>query len=129
MDEITADKLVSAYIGLRNAIQKKEDEVTELKKKQESISQELLAICNEQNIDSLRTAYGTVIRKVQSSYWTNDWEKMYEFIKEHDALHLLHQRIHSTHMKEFLEENPGSVPPGLQADRMYIVSVRKPTSK
>jgi hypothetical protein len=30
-------------------------------------------------------------------------------------------------MNKFLEENPTLVPPGLQADTEYDVSVRKPT--
>jgi len=30
-------------------------------------------------------------------------------------------------MSKFLEENPTLVPPGLQADTEYDVSVRKPT--
>lgn len=129
MEEITADKLVSAYIGLRNAIQQKEDEITELKKKQEDVSQELLTICNEQNIDSLRTPYGTASRSVRTHYWTDDWHEMYQFIKAHDAHHLLEKRIHNGNMKDFLQENPNTLPPGLQADRKYVISVRKPTNK
>lgn len=129
MEEITADKLVSAYIGLRNAIQQKEDEITELKKKQEDVSQELLTICNEQNIDSLRTPYGTASRSVRTHYWTDDWYEMYQFIKAHDAHHLLEKRIHNGNMKDFLQENPNTLPPGLQADRKYVISVRKPTNK
>jgi hypothetical protein len=32
-------------------------------------------------------------------------------------------------MKQFLEENPGVVPPGLNSDSEYAITVRKPTSK
>ena len=54
---------------------------------------------------------------------------MHKFMKENDALHLLEQRIHNGNMKQFLEDNPDKSPMGLQADRRYTVSVRKPTSK
>jgi hypothetical protein len=54
---------------------------------------------------------------------------MYKFIAENDAYHLLEKRIHNTNMKEFLEENPDALPIGLQSDRKYAVSVRKPTKK
>jgi hypothetical protein len=125
----TADKLVSAYINIRNAVADKEEEIKTLKKTQEKMAAALLALCAEQNIDSIRTPFGTASRRISTNYWTNDWHEMYEFIKRHDALHLLHQRIHSTHMKEFLEENPGNVPPGLQADRNYAITVYKPTNR
>jgi hypothetical protein len=32
-------------------------------------------------------------------------------------------------MKEFLEDNPDQMPVGLQTNRKYILSVRKPTKK
>jgi hypothetical protein len=54
---------------------------------------------------------------------------MYKFMQEHEAMHLLEQRIHNGNMKQFLEENPDAMPAGLQADRKYTVQVRKPTSK
>jgi hypothetical protein len=125
----TADKLVSAYINIRNAIQDKEDEIKALKETQEQMSAALLELCGEQNIDSIRTPFGTATRSVKTHYWTNDWHEMHEFIKENDALHLLEKRLHNTHMKEFLDENPGRVPPGLQAERKFVMTVRKPTNK
>lgn len=125
----TADKLVSAYINIRNAIADKEEEIKALKETQEKMAEALLELCTEQNIDSIRTPFGTASRSIRTNYWTNDWHEMHEFIKAHDALHLLEKRIHNTHMKEFLEENPSTVPPGLQSDRKYVITVRKPTNK
>jgi hypothetical protein len=36
----------------------------------------------------------------------------YKFIKEHDALQLLFQRINSSNMEQFLEEKPRPAPAG-----------------
>jgi hypothetical protein len=88
-----------------------------------------LEICNTQNVDSLKTPEGTAMRRAATRYWTSDWQSMYEFIKEHDAPVLLEQRIHNTHMKQFLEENPETLPMGLNTDTKYVISVRKPTNK
>jgi hypothetical protein len=93
------------------------------------VANKLLKICNEQNLDSLRTAEGTVTRRVKSRYWTTDWEHMYKFIKENDAPFLLEQRIHNGNMKQFLEENPDRHPAGLQVDSKYAITVRKPTNR
>ena len=128
-----ADKLVPVYIKIRDAIREKEhqhkEEMSALKEQLESVAQALLDICEENGQDGFRTPEGTVTRRVTSRYWTSDWESMYKLIKEHDAPHLLEQRIHNGNMKQFLEENPDVLPAGLQADRKYTVQVRKPTSK
>lgn len=129
MEDTTAGKMVAAYIRLREAIREKEDEIKALKEKQELVSASMLDLCSKEDIDSIKTPFGTLTRRVYSSYWTSDWDQMYKFIAENDAYHLLEKRIHNTHMKEFLEENPDALPIGLQSDRKYAVSVRKPTKK
>jgi hypothetical protein len=125
----TADKLAAIYIKMREAVKEKEEEIKIIKTQQERINQELLDLCEEQNLDSLKTPAGTVTRRVQTNFWTSDWEEMHKFIKENDAFHLLEKRIHNTSMKEFLADNPDQMPVGLQTNRKYILSVRKPTKK
>jgi len=132
-EAIPADKLVAVYRRIRAAIEEREEahtqEINTLKEKLEMVANKLLKICNEQNLDSLRTAEGTVTRRVKSRYWTTDWEHMYKFIKENDAPFLLEQRIHNGNMKQFLEENPDRHPAGLQVDSKYAITVRKPTNR
>lgn len=129
MSEVTADKLISAYIKLRNARQKLtqdfESADAELKTKQDKVSEMLLEICKEMGADSIKTQFGTASRRLSIRYKTTDWDSMYKFIKEHDAYHLLEQRIHQTNMKNLLEENPEMVPMGLSSDSEYVISVRK----
>ena len=133
MHDIKADELVLAYRKIRDAIQEKEDahkqEIASLRAQQELISDALLGLCNDQNLDSIRTSQGTVTRSTTTRYWTSDWESMYNFIKEQDAPYLLEQRIHNGNMRQFLEENPDQLPVGLNADTKYVIRVRKPTSK
>ena len=128
-EEYTADKLASIYIKMRSAIKEHEDEIAKIKKQQEVVSEKLLELCNTENLDSLRTPEGTVTRRVQSSYWTGDWEEFYAFVRKHDAYHLLEKRIHNGNMKQFLEDNPEDIPIGLQSNKKYVISVRKPTTK
>ena len=129
MSEITADKLISAYIKLRTARQKLtqdyESADAELREKQDKVSEMLLDICKDMGADSIKTQFGTATRRLSIRYKTTDWDSMYKFIKEHDAYHLLEQRIHQTNMKNLLEENPEMVPMGLSSDSEYVISVRK----
>ena len=127
--ETSADKLVSVYLKMRNAIKDKDEEIKKLKEQQDTVSDELLKLCESQEADGLKTPSGTVSRRVISSFWTSDWEHMYAFIKEHNAPQLLEKRIHNGNMKEFLADNPDVTPEGLQAKNRYAISVRKPTKK
>jgi hypothetical protein len=40
-------------------------------------------------------------------------------MREHGAVELLEKRIHQANMKEFLENNPETHPPGLHVDQEY----------
>lgn len=132
-ENLSLNELVSVYLRIREAIKEKEEqqkaELQELKDQFETVGNTLLELCNEQNVDSIKTPMGTVSRRVSSRYWTSDWDSMYQFINENDAPFLLEQRIHSSNMRQFLEENPEKFPMGLQNDRKYVIQVRKPTAK
>ena len=82
-------------------------------------------MCKAVDANSIKTNAGTIIRSVKSRYWTNDWDSMYRFIKEHDAFALLEKRLHQSHMKQFLDENPDAHPAGLNVEREFTVVVRR----
>lgn len=133
-DDLPADKLVLVYRKIRGVIDAKEDahkaEITGLKDQLDLVEAKLLDICNQQGVESLRTANGTATRSVRTRYNTSDWEAMYSFIGKHSAPYLLERRIHSGNMKEFLDEYPDTeLPPGLSADSKYSITVRKPSNK
>ena len=127
--EIKADKLVKTYVKIRDKrkelVEQYEKEDNNLKEALELIESELLEMCKETGADSLRTEFGTVTRRVAKRYWTNDWHSYHEFLKEHGALELLEKRIAQTNMSTFLEENPDLLPPGLNVDSRYTVTVRR----
>jgi hypothetical protein len=133
MTDIPINDLVAVYRKLRAAIEEAEtayeEKVKDLKEQMDTVSSELLNFCNEQNLDSVKTPSGTISRRVQTRYWTTDWEQMNNFIVEHQAVHLLEKRIHNGNMKQFLEDNPDVLPIGLQIDNKYIIQVRKPNDK
>lgn len=126
---IPTDKLVRAYVRIRDARKKLAEEYeksdAELKTSLETIEAKLLEACKTIGADSIRTPYGTISRRVAKRYWTNDWYSFYEFVKENEALELLEKRISQTNMGTFLEENPDKHPPGLNVDSRYTVVVRR----
>jgi hypothetical protein len=126
---VSSDKLAEIYIKIRDKRaelkEQFESQDNELKAQQDMLAEQMLALCQEQNADSIKTPAGTIIRKVDTRYWTTDWDSMYQFIEEHDAFPLLEKRLHQTNMRQFLEENPDLLPAGLQADSKYTVVVRR----
>lgn len=126
-----ADKLVKVYIRIRDAkakLQKEFDEaVGALDVQLDAIEAELLTLCKATGQDGGRTDHGTFTRTVKTRYWTSDWQSMYEFIKNHDALELLEQRVSQGNMKKFLQENPDTLPAGLNVDSKYSITVRRPS--
>jgi ATP-dependent Lon protease len=129
MESHNVEQLVKVYIKMRDARQRLQQEFDEadskIKVQQEAIQQALLELCKETGTDGLKTAAGTVSRTVKTRYWTSDWNSMKNFIKENDAFELLEQRVHQTNMKSFLEENPNLMPPGMNIDSRYAITVRR----
>lgn len=129
----TLAELTEVYIKIRDkrAENKRmfDAEDKDLEEQQDLLGAEMLEVCKQFEADSIRTPHGTIIRSVKSRYWTNDWDSMYQFIKEQGAFGLLEKRLHQTHMKEFLLENPDLLPIGLNVESEYTVTVRRSKEK
>jgi hypothetical protein len=125
MENITADKLVKIYIKIRDKRAELTKEADALEEQQNIIQAKLLEICKDTGAESLRTEFGTVTRRISKRYWTSDWDSFYKFMKEHDAMQLLQQRVSNGNMEQFLEENPDLHPPGLNVDASFAVTVRR----
>lgn len=123
------DKLTRTFIKIRehraglSADFKAKDKA--LAEQLDSIKIALLDHCKDHNVDSVRTGEGLFYRSVKTRYWTSDWEAMNRFVMEHELPEFFEKRLNQGVVKEFLEENPETVPPGLNVDSEYVVTVRK----
>ena len=128
-DQVPVDKLVRIYMKMRTAIQDPDAQIEAIKEQQQSVKNEIKDRMRDTGVESLRTDHGTVSLMEKTRYYTNDWDSFKKFMVEQDALDLLEKRIAQGNMKLFLEENPGVVPPGLNSDTEFEISVRKPSTK
>ena len=125
-EEVNTEKLAKIYVKIRDKRRELEKQVAELKEQQDLVGSQLLEICKAEGAQTIRTQFGTVSRRITKNYWTSDWDSFFKFLKENDAFSLMQQRINSTNMAQFLEENPDLHPPGLNADvNQTIVIVKK----
>jgi hypothetical protein len=96
-----------------------------MEEKMKTVKTAILDHMKELGAESLRTDAGTVYRTVRTTYSTNDWDSMNKFILEHSVPELLEKRLHQTNMKVFLEEHPDVLPPGLNANMEYSVTIKR----
>ena len=124
-----ASKLVKAYIKMRDAKaaleREYEEKINDISEQMGIIEHELLEMCKSTGQDGGKTEYGSFTRTVKTRYWTNDWDSMFTFIRENDAVELLEKRIHQGNFKEFLEQHPGKMPAGVNVDSKYAITVRR----
>jgi flagellar biosynthesis GTPase FlhF len=129
---IPLDKLARVYRKIYTKVQdltkEYESQIEELKAKQDEIKNAMKDQMMALGTSSVRTDEGTIILSQKTRYYTNDWDSFKQFVIEHDALDLFEKRIAQKNMSMFLEENPGSVPAGLNSMSEYAVTVRKPTN-
>lgn len=131
-ETIPLDKLAKVYRKIKSQIdtltQEYDTKVEALKAQQDQIKFAMKDTMKALGVSTVRTDFGTVSLVTKTRYSTQDWDSFKKFILEHEVVDLLEKRIAQTNMANFLEENPGVLPPGLNAMTEYDISVRKPTN-
>ena len=131
-DEVSVDRLVAAYIKMRDKrselLREYEEQDLTVKTQMDMVEEKLLDLCKNIGADTLGSKHGTVMRTVKTRYWTSDWASMHKFILEHQMPDLLEKRISQSTLKQLLDENPDMMPPGVNVDSKYSVTVRRSTS-
>jgi hypothetical protein len=126
---LSLEKLTRVYLKItakRTELKKAfDEEYGALTDERDRIKQALLEHCKEHNVDSVRTSEGLFYRSIKQSYWTSDWESMYEFILENEVPEFFDKRLNQKNVREYLEENPDKLPKGLNSDSTYTISVRR----
>lgn len=128
---IPLDKLARIYRKIKTEIdsltQEYDTKLEQLKAQQDELRFAMKDQMKALGVKSVNTAFGTVSLVNKTRYNTQDWDSFKKFIVEHDVVDLLEKRIAQSNMARFLEENPGEVPPGLNAFSDFEIRVTKPS--
>lgn len=128
---VPLDRLVRVYMKVRTKAQEVakeyETQLEALKAQQQEVAMAIKDVLQTMGVKSAKTEYGMAILSTKTRYYAQDWDAMRAFILEHQALDLLEKRIAQNNMSQFLSENPGIAPPGLNSVTEFDVSVRKPS--
>lgn len=88
----------------------------------------LLDLLNQSGAQSMQTTYGTVYKSLKVKPSAADWGAIWEWAKANDGMDIFERRLKATFIKEFMDENGGALPPGVNVHREYEVAVRRPTT-
>jgi hypothetical protein len=128
-DSVPLEKLTRIYVKMRDKkaelAHELEQKIGKLETDMSTIKSAIIHQMEDLGVESIRTEAGVVYRTVRTKYATSDWESMNKFILEHGVPELLVKSINQSNMKAFLEENPDLLPPGLNANMEYSVTVRR----
>jgi septal ring factor EnvC (AmiA/AmiB activator) len=128
---VPLNRLAKIYRKMRTEIQRLtqeyESQIEAIKEQQQEVINEIKDIMLATGQKTANTDEGTIMLGTKTRFTTNDWDSFKQFVMEHEVLDLFEKRIAQGNMKQFLEENPGLVPPGLNSDTEYQITVRKPS--
>jgi hypothetical protein len=132
--DIPTDRLVKVFLKIRTArstlTREYEARDKELQAQLKLIEVELLRRSMEQGVD------GFSIDGVGTTYTSEEWhtsigddKAFYDFIRTTGDLDFFERRVTVKHVKEYMEEHDGQLPPGLHVFREKRMRVRSATKK
>jgi hypothetical protein len=128
--EINLDRVVQAYNAIRDARTVRrhawEAADTELEKEQDTLKVMMLALLNQIGGKSIATEHGTIYRAEKVRPSAADWNVVYSWVvADPERFEVLEKRLKATFVKQYMDENEGVPPPGVNVHREYEVAVRR----
>ena len=124
------DARIQQYVGVRDMIAKlKERQEAELKpllEIQEQLSGWLQQFLTTNNLDNVKTAYGTAHTTTRYTASLADPALFMNFVKEKGEWDLLDRRANATAVKEYVQAH-NELPPGCNLSSIKTVGVRRPS--
>ena len=125
VEAIPIDKLVAIHSKIKARQEMLDKQLAELEEQREEVRMAIKDQMKALGLTSVKTSFGTVSLSKTTRYNTQDWDSFKAFVLEHQVVDLLEKRIAQTNMAQFLEENPGVVPPGLNSVTGFDIRVTK----
>lgn len=127
---INLDRVVMAYNAIRDArtVQRHAYESADLllEQDQDKLKVLMLDLLNQIGGKSIATEHGTIYRTEKVRPSAADWNIVYGWIMaDPDRFELLEKRLKATFVKQFMDDNEGLIPPGVNVHREYEVAVRR----
>jgi len=123
VETIPLDKLVAIHAKIKAKQAQLDKALADLEEQREAIRLAIKDQMKALGLTSVKTSSGTVSLMKSTRYNTQDWDSFKAFVLEHQVVDLLEKRIAQSNMAQFLEENPGVLPPGLNSVTGFDIRV------
>jgi len=125
----TTEQVIAKYIDLRDEVDaitnRAAAECAEKKKTMTLLQAWLQNKFNETGETSVKTAAGTAYVEIIKACKVSNWNALLQFIKESENWGLLKRDVVKTAVAEYMQENEGARPPGVDWTEMRDVKVRR----
>ena len=125
VEAIPLDKLVAIHAKIKARQELLDTQLADLEEQRTEVRLAIKDQMKALGLTSVQTSNGTVSLMKKTRYNTQDWDSFKAFVIEHQVVDLLEKRIAQSNMAQFLEENPGVVPPGLNSVTEFDIRVTK----
>jgi uncharacterized protein YhaN len=123
VEAIPLDKLVAIHAKIKAKQAQLDKALADLEEQREEIRLAIKDQMKALGLTSVKTSSGIVSLMKSTRYNTQDWDSFKAFVLEHQVVDLLEKRIAQSNMAQFLEENPGVLPPGLNSVTGFDIRV------
>jgi hypothetical protein len=132
-ETIGDDRLVRVYIKIREAVAAMNDEyktrLAVLQEQQERIKIELLKRLHERGATQTKTDAGTAFISDVTTFTIADEIAFGNFVLEQKDVDFYQRRPKAEHVKAYMKESGGHLPPGLNIFTQQDINVRIPRKK
>jgi len=125
MKEQSVDSLVKQFVTLRDHRSGLEKQKVQAKKAMDKIGLKIMELADAQGVTSFATPHGTAFKTTKDWIKVSNWDVVLDFIIDGDLKHLLPQSVKKAAVKEYMEENEGKLPPGLEYGEQVEIGVRR----
>jgi len=130
---LDVNKLVDHYVQLRDRKRELEklhkDQLKPYNKLMDEIGNTLLAYLQQIGADNVSTPGGTVHQITKRSATIRDGASFRAFVIDNDEFDLVDWRANPAAVFDYIKENDGQMPPGVNASTFTSVGVRRPNEK
>lgn len=127
------NKLIDSYVALRDRRRKLEashkQALEPYKKIMDELGQKLLAIMQATGVDSLTGTGGNAHKITKLSATIKDGTAFRAFVVQNGLFELVDWRANANAVFEYINENNGVPPPGVNPSSYVSVGVRRPNEK
>lgn len=129
MTTLTADKIIEAYIKLRDKRAELKAAFDEqdrgLREKQDRLDAWLLETMDKLGVESIKAAaFGTAFIQVKKRSSCGDWSTFWNWVADHKRFDMLEKRVSQKPVADYLAET-GELPPAINMQQERTVTVRR----